>query len=558
MDMIPTRKARHPTAVRTIKVTPQLSFETQVVVSPCDDLSGNFRRQDDAMPLPFPRNTRKSQVWNEKCYIHCLRMVAIAIDVSFQNAVEKVCLRCSGEIRKTAIKSFGRMVSKCVSKADHYFERYPRPSLNTDVNRNCSTFEDPEDLLMFIEEMKLHPEFDNHPVRLKNMFLFDAARAKKQFYYRTVMINWLYTPGMTFKEMAGSAAGAWDRYYDFACAPGFGGKDTSEAWSAWRAQIQTARAYLTNPAIENFRVQLIVETQCLLRPFLNARTKMHLFYKIHRAVNPQALCSEFQSAHHQEERAYEAVQQDALEKMEQLILNTDDVNRQDDGNKGATLLWDAAAKGHVLAVRAILKHPKVDPNRIRQSSKTTPLFIAAHNGHDEVVEAIISHVDVKVNMGAVDTGISPLFMAVQEGHERVVEILLQHKDINVDQQGVCASSPLSKAAQLGREYMVGLLLAAHGVDVTHTMEDGVTVGPMQTREPSPVEGVAEGRTASKKILHHTRRIRVCLRGFVMIRNSSTEMLLSPTALMNNVGCAVLVFVFAPIFYSSARSVAGGV
>jgi len=32
---------------------------------------------------------------------------------------------------------------------------------------------------------------------MKNMFLFSIERAEQQFYYRTVMINWLYTPGIT-------------------------------------------------------------------------------------------------------------------------------------------------------------------------------------------------------------------------------------------------------------------------------------------------------------------------------------------------------------------------
>ena len=39
-------------------------------------------------------------------------------------------------------------------------------------------------------------------VRVKNMFLFDETRAEQQFHYRTVMINWLYTPGITYKELA--------------------------------------------------------------------------------------------------------------------------------------------------------------------------------------------------------------------------------------------------------------------------------------------------------------------------------------------------------------------
>jgi len=47
------------------------------------------------------------------------------------------------------------------------------------------------------------------------------------------MINWLYTPGTTFKELTSSAKSKWDEYYNFAHASGFGAKDTSESWGAW-------------------------------------------------------------------------------------------------------------------------------------------------------------------------------------------------------------------------------------------------------------------------------------------------------------------------------------
>jgi len=63
--------------------------------------------------------------------------------------------------------------------------------------------------------------------------LLNHPRLCFKFFYRTVMINWLYTPGMTFKELASNAKYKWDHYYNFAHAPGFGAKDTSESWGAW-------------------------------------------------------------------------------------------------------------------------------------------------------------------------------------------------------------------------------------------------------------------------------------------------------------------------------------
>ena len=44
------------------------------------------------------------------------------------------------------------------------------------------------------------------------------------------------------------------------------------------------------------QVQLIVETQLLLRPYLLGRCKMHLLYKVHRADSPEALYSDFRAA----------------------------------------------------------------------------------------------------------------------------------------------------------------------------------------------------------------------------------------------------------------------
>jgi hypothetical protein len=94
-------------------------------VFPCG-IETCVRRQDGILPIPFPRNFRKSQLWNEKCFIHCLRLIAIGIDDQFQTAVEGIVEDHKGTFKKSAIKGFDRMKNKCVSKEDHYHDEYPR------------------------------------------------------------------------------------------------------------------------------------------------------------------------------------------------------------------------------------------------------------------------------------------------------------------------------------------------------------------------------------------------------------------------------------------------
>jgi hypothetical protein len=65
------------------------------------------------------------------------------------------------------------------------------------------------------------------------MFLFDEERAEKQFHYRTVMMNWLFTPNMTYQELAAKSMELWNRYLDYETVPGFGCKDPSESWGTW-------------------------------------------------------------------------------------------------------------------------------------------------------------------------------------------------------------------------------------------------------------------------------------------------------------------------------------
>jgi ankyrin repeat protein len=447
-------------------------------VVPCTSDEGE-RRQDGAMPtnelgFGFPRNLAHSQLWNEKCFIHCIRMVAMGIDESYQNVVNQVCTRSKGCFKATAIKGYARMLNKCVSKDDHCWEDYPRPSHNIDLNRNACTFRESGDLLLFIKNMKDHPMIDSHPVRVKNMFLFDEARAEKQFFYRAVMINWLYTPGLTYGELAERAKPLWETYRNFAVVSGYGEKDPSASVGTWRKQIGVAMTYLTSPEIKDKPVQFIVETQLLLHPYLVGRQKMHLLYKVCRAENPEALHSDFLKRTAKLETSFDAMEEKALAETIFFLSKTSAVNCQHEEHKGATHLWLRAEQGYAKAVHKILQHTKVDPNVVRKDTETTPLFIASHHGHEEAVKAILSHRKTRVNQGKLTTNTSPLYQAVQGGHEGVVEAILAVKGANVNQATTGGDTPLGKACELGNEHIVRLLLSAEGINVNSELRGGNT------------------------------------------------------------------------------------
>ena len=340
--------------------------------------------------------------YDEKVYIHMMRMIAMALDPDYQTLVNMVCDESGGNFEAATIKGYTRMLNKCLSKDDHYYEAFPRPSRNIDINRNVSVFKNPEHLLMFIRNMKDHPAFGENPVRLKNMFLFDEERAAQQFYYRTVMINWLYSAGFTYGEMAKRASELWDRYQNYAHVPGFGSKDVSESPCVWQKQITEARERLTSDAMADMPVQFIVETQLLLDPYYTGRKKMHLLYKICRARNAMALNKDFRLGDEKETRSFEEVETNATQEAQSFMQGAHrlglDVNAQSEDEKGVTQLWSAAEDGHGKVVQEILNHPDIDPNAVRKDTQTSPLYIASYYGHEEVVQALLGHPKIKVSL----------------------------------------------------------------------------------------------------------------------------------------------------------------
>jgi ankyrin repeat protein len=242
----------------------------------------------------------------------------------------------------------------------------------------------------------------------------------------------------------------------------------------WQSQMAVAMQHLMNPEMENVQVQFIVETQLLLPPCLSGRNKMHLLYKICRAENPEALYRDFRYIVAPEARSFEQVQSDALVDMKAHVAQTNDINRQHKELKGATRLWKASEQGHAEAVREILQHPNVDPNKTRSETQATPLYIASYHGHRHVVAALLDHPKIQVTLGTIDTHASPLFAAVHQGHEEVVEALLEVAVVDINQPTAEVVTPLFIACSHGHEHITKLLLSMDSINVERKLQDGTT------------------------------------------------------------------------------------
>ncbi len=181
-------------------------------------------------------------------------------------------------------------------------------------------------------------------------------------------------------------------------------------------------------------------------------------YKVCRADNPAALHRDFEvnrSATTFASRSFDSIQNDALERMRLFLMSADDVNHEFKDLEGATQLWKAAELGCHLAVKEVLQHPKIDPNKTHKGTGTTPLYIAAYFGHERVVKALLSHPSTQVNCGKGKT--TPLFVAAQEGREGVVKMLLGCKDVDIEKASAEGVTPARVASEFGHEYIYGLL-----------------------------------------------------------------------------------------------------
>ena len=73
----------------------------------------------------------------------------------------------------------------------------------------------------------------------------------------------------------------------------------------------------------------------------------------------------------------------------------------------ATLEGQGHGQGHLEVVRALLRHPQIDPNKGMKGHSATALYYASDLGHPDYVKLLIGHTKTDVNKGLTD-GRTPL------------------------------------------------------------------------------------------------------------------------------------------------------
>jgi hypothetical protein len=459
-------QADHSRTLRRYTVRPCKSMPLPCEPGLCPTPS--FRPRQDEASDKFPRDATMSQTTNEKVYAHVLRMVAMGLDERFHDACQDTCSRYNGDLKASAIKEHHKIMSN--SQNEHFSAPYPRPSQSIDVLSNTASFENPQDLMACIQDMRDHSAFTENPISITNQFSHSDELAASQFHYRAIVVNWLFSPGITYAQLAVEVENLWERYNNHAHVPGYGNQDPRESWHTWRSHIALATAYLRSKKMRNQQVQFITETQFTLRPFLEGRKKGHMLHRIWNADTPDALYRECVPAKAEETSSYDRLQNSSLAALQaRMATGRYDVNL-------SSQLFHSSFAGYERVVEVLLTISDIEVNRARSSDGATPLYMAVDQGHAPVVQMLVDHPQIDVNRAQLDVGFTPLYAAADKGRDCIVEILLSKDSIDVNQARTdLGITPLLIAASLGHERTVELLLAHVDIDINKSKtDDGTT------------------------------------------------------------------------------------
>eukprot|EP01052_Picozoa_sp_SAG31_P032150 SAG31_NODE_3494_length_4199_cov_7.453415_1_plen_683_part_00 len=137
--------------------------------------------------------------------------------------------------------------------------------------------------------------------------------------------------------------------------------------------------------------------------------------------------------------------------MVRLLTNRADVNLR--SRSGATPLFDAAAKGHVLITRQLLAFG-ADVNQGKNNG-TTPLCVAAAAGHELVVAELLQ-AGANTELAVFD-GFAPLYKAAQAGRAGTTRQLVE-AGAAVNRASHDGSTALLAASYIGHEKVVEVLV----------------------------------------------------------------------------------------------------
>jgi len=284
-------------------------------------------RQDGPGLLPemkyFKDENKKWEIaGNPEVFVaRSLALLALAFNEVFLADIRKVMTAHLARdafvhMVEPAPKNFRRMYNKLMNFAEHgdpSLEK-PRPAKNVDVSRCCIGVTDPNDVEIIFRELKKRYKI----LRVKN----SHSPSQQSYCYRSVLVNFAYDPGVTWRELMGDTGG-----YD-APSDSFHARDPkSEVWLNYCQALTPSwdwswglEGLFRAARIEPHRtVCWSAELQIIIDPYMRGRLLSHLLYKIARCeTGPAEMARDFAGSFQEETRVMKATRGSLLKMVSSL------------------------------------------------------------------------------------------------------------------------------------------------------------------------------------------------------------------------------------------------
>jgi ankyrin repeat protein len=232
---------------------------------------------------------------HEACVAQAYAMLGEALEPAFEKDIRQTFENTSLKVTIAAPKSFQRMQNKMLNPVEHGDPQIPRPrcAKNVDVLRGCVSVRNVTELRQAYDSLQSKYKV----VRVKNTH--DPCSAAWKGGYRSLLVNFIYEPGVTWAQLFGGKVTFdirdWQRAVaEFKAAPIEEGQN--EVGQLWTDHI-FGEDFLYDSLKNTFGLQgwqiisserpdepvkMIAELQLVLEPYFEGRAVSHLLFKVSR------------------------------------------------------------------------------------------------------------------------------------------------------------------------------------------------------------------------------------------------------------------------------------
>lgn len=294
---------------------------------------------------------RASKMYEER-FLHCMLLVAIALNTGFQDKVAAVAAQFGMQqhdktFQPAQVKGFARANNKRFADYRHFAR--PRTGYNVDVVRNLCVCV-AERTVPFVKALL---KAFGGAAKVKCLYSLPPSERADRFHLVSVMITVVYEPGLTNAQLLGTEEAA-------ALIKAYCAEPKGVPAERWGEHTQQAVELLTTGEAGRAQTKILGEIQVVLPFFAKVRHQMHEPYKAWRSETAQQLYDDF----------VHSVGNVAIPAPE-------------------TTLFNACYEGQ-LSVATLLLDRNADVNQADNDNRN-PVYMASWQNKPEVVQLLLEH-----------------------------------------------------------------------------------------------------------------------------------------------------------------------